>query len=106
MVSDQIGCPTFTGHLAAALIELAVSPPAGVLHVAAAEHCSWFQFASAIVAAAGLSCEVRGISAADYPSPTARPANSVLGSERGAPALPSWERGLQEFMSRLEAVPA
>jgi dTDP-4-dehydrorhamnose reductase len=43
VVDDQIGCPTFTGHLAQALVDLAAreSPPIGVLHVAGGGSCSW-----------------------------------------------------------------
>jgi len=106
VVSDQIGCPTFTGHLAAALVALAAEPVPGVLHVAGAGECSWCAFAAAIVAAAGSDCPVRPISSAEYPTPTRRPANSVLVSERGAPALPSWEAGLEQFITEFVEVRA
>jgi dTDP-4-dehydrorhamnose reductase len=97
IVADQVGCPTFTAHLAPALIQLADARPAGILHVAADEQCSWFEFAEAIVAASGLDCDVRPITTAEYPVPATRPAYSVLRSERGAPTLPSWRTGLAEF---------
>src|SRR5262249_19742640 len=42
VVVDQIGCPTYTGHLAPALLQLAADPIPGVVHVACAGHCSWF----------------------------------------------------------------
>jgi dTDP-4-dehydrorhamnose reductase len=104
VVSDQLGCPTFTGHLAQALVSLCEDRMAGVLHVAGEGQCSWYEFATAIVAAGGLECTVRPISSAEYPTPARRPANSVLVSERGAPALPAWRAGLAEFMSELVAV--
>jgi dTDP-4-dehydrorhamnose reductase len=97
IVADQLGCPTFTGHLAPALVSLAAERRAGVLHVAADDQCSWFQFAQAIVAASGLDCHVRPIPTEEYPVPATRPAYSVLRSERGAPRLPSWRDGLAEF---------
>ncbi len=106
VVADQIGCPTFTGHLAAALVEIAETPRPGILHVAAAGACSWYEFAAAIVAAAGSRCEVRPISTAEYPTPARRPAYSVLASERAAPQLPSWSDGLSEFLSELAGVTA
>jgi dTDP-4-dehydrorhamnose reductase len=99
VVSDQIGCPTFTGHLAPALVELATRRVPGILHVAGGGQCSWYEFAAAVVAAAGVDCAVRPISTDEYPLPARRPANSVLVSERGAPALPDWWLGLEAFMS-------
>jgi dTDP-4-dehydrorhamnose reductase len=99
IVADQVGCPTFTGHLAPALVSLAVQRPAGLLHVAADDQCSWFEFAQAIVAASGLDCDVRPIPTEEYPVPATRPAYSVLRSERGAPRLPSWRDGLAEFQA-------
>ncbi len=106
VVSDQIGCPTFTGHLAAALVELAEAPRAGILHVAATGTGSWWEFAAAVVAAAGARCEVRPITTAEYPTPARRPAYSVLGTERGAPVLPTWQDGLAAFLSERAGVAA
>jgi dTDP-4-dehydrorhamnose reductase len=106
VVCDQIGCPTFTGHLAGAVVALAEDPVPGVLHVAGAGACSWFDFAVAIVAAAGAGCQVRPISTELYPTPARRPAYSVLVSERAAPQLAPWERGLREFLSELSGVAA
>jgi dTDP-4-dehydrorhamnose reductase len=106
VVDDQIGCPTFTGHLAQALVDLAgrESAPAGMLHVAGGGSCSWYEFAREIVAASGVSCEVRTCSTAEMPRPATRPAYSVLRSERGAPVLPDWPRGLAEYLALTRAV--
>ena len=106
IVSDQVGCPTYTGHLAQALVGLAAAPPLGVLHVTCAGDCSWFDLAQEVVAVAGLDCEVRPIATEQYPLPAQRPAYSVMRSERGAPALPGWQEGLREFMSQVAEVPA
>ncbi|HEX8976963.1 MAG TPA: dTDP-4-dehydrorhamnose reductase [Solirubrobacteraceae bacterium] len=107
VVDDQVGCPTFTGHLAAALVSLAEdAPPLGVLHLAASGQCSWFEFAREIVAGAGLVCEVSPCTTAEFPRPAPRPAYSVLRSRRaGAPVLPHWREGLSEFLAGIE-VPA
>ncbi|MGH2872251.1 MAG: sugar nucleotide-binding protein, partial [Solirubrobacteraceae bacterium] len=96
-----VGCPTFTGHLAPALVALAARRASGVLHVAGGGSCSWFEFARAIVERAGLECEVGPIPSERYPTPARRPAYSVLGSERGAPQLADWRDGLSAFMSQL-----
>ncbi len=106
VVCDQVGTPTYTGHLAQALLQLVGAPPLGLLHVACAGRCSWYQFAREIVGAAGLHCELRPIPTAEYPLPAPRPAYSALESERGAPSLPSWVDGLREFMSQTAGVAA
>ena len=104
VVDDQVGCPTFTGHLAAALVALTEAPPLGILHIAAAGQCSWCEFAQAIVA--GSDCTVRPIPSSQYPTPAPRPAYSVLRSQRGAPELPSWRAGLERFMAETARVSA
>jgi dTDP-4-dehydrorhamnose reductase len=106
VVDDQIGCPTFSGHLASALVYLAAREPApvGVLHVAGGGICSWYEFAREIVAVSGVRCEVRPCATADVPRPARRPAYSVLRSERGASVLPDWPRGLAEYMDLIRAV--
>jgi dTDP-4-dehydrorhamnose reductase len=103
VVDDQVGCPTYTGHLAEAthrILEL----PFGTYHVAAAGECSWADFAEAIVEEAGLGARVQRISSAEYGARAQRPAESVLRSERGAPELPHWRDGLRECLARLRSV--
>ena len=56
VVDDQVGCPTFTGHLAEALLTLAAGDERGVLHVAGRNSCSWFEFAHEILSRAGVDC--------------------------------------------------
>jgi dTDP-4-dehydrorhamnose reductase len=101
VVDDQVGCPTFTGHLAEALLELAQARPLGIVHVAGGGFCSWFEFASAVISTAGLACEVAPCTTEQMPRPAPRPAYSVLGTERetDAPRLPSWRDGLAAYMS-------
>jgi dTDP-4-dehydrorhamnose reductase len=108
VVDDQVGCPTFTRHLAEALAELAVRRPVGIVHVAGGGSCSWYEFAKQIVAGSGLRCEVRPCTTADMPRPATRPAYSVLGSERRdeVPSLPDWREGLAEYLSAAPAVSA
>jgi dTDP-4-dehydrorhamnose reductase len=102
VVSDQVGCPTFTGHLAHALIEIAQRRMPGVVHVAAAGQCSWYEFAREIVSAAGLACDVKPVSTAEFPRPASRPAYSVLRSRRGAPELPGWQEGLAAYLAAMK----
>jgi dTDP-4-dehydrorhamnose reductase len=101
VVDDQRGCPTYVGHLAEATRRI-VELPFGVWHVAAEGDCTWADFAEAIFAEAGLPCRVRRIAGADWPARAARPAYSVLRSEKpGAPRLPHWRAGLRACLERL-----
>jgi dTDP-4-dehydrorhamnose reductase len=107
VVADQVGCPTFTGDLAHALIGLCERPVAGVLHVPGDGACSWYEFATAIVERAGLQCRVKPGRTEDLGRPAHRPAFSVLDSERLAPRLPHWRDGLWQYLvSRTELVGA
>jgi dTDP-4-dehydrorhamnose reductase len=102
VVDDQVGCPTFTGHLARALVRLAAGgPPLGILHVAGAGACSWYELAREVVAHAELHCELKPGRTSDLGRPAPRPAYSVLATERGdaAPRLPDWRAGLADYMS-------
>jgi dTDP-4-dehydrorhamnose reductase len=102
VVADQLGSPTYVGHLAAATREL-VELPYGVWHVAAGGECSWADFAEAIFEEAGIGCRVRRITTAEWPAKAPRPAYSVLRSEKGAPVLPHWREGLLAALAELDA---
>jgi dTDP-4-dehydrorhamnose reductase len=100
VVDDQIGCPTYTGHLAEALVDVAERRAAGVLHVVGRGRCSWFDLAVATFARSGLDCRVLRGSSADLGRPAPRPAFSVLGATRSdTPALPPWEQGLDDYLA-------
>jgi dTDP-4-dehydrorhamnose reductase len=100
VVDDQRGCPTYVGHLAAALPDV-VEHPHGVYHVAASGDCTWADFAEAIFEDAGFACRVRRITTAELAVRAPRPAYSVLRSEKGAPELPHWREGLRECLARI-----
>jgi len=101
VVADQLGSPTYVGHLAEATREL-LDLPFGIWHVAAEGECTWAEFARAIFVEAGLDCRVREITTEELGRPALRPAYSVLRSERdGAPRLPHWREGLRACLARL-----
>jgi len=101
VVADQVGCPTYVGHLAEATREV-LSLPGGVWHLAAEGECSWAGFARAIFEEAGVDCRVCEITTEELGRPAPRPAYSVLRSEReDAPRLPHWRDGLRACLGRL-----
>jgi dTDP-4-dehydrorhamnose reductase len=81
VVADQVGQPTWTLDLAAAIVRLLdADAPAGVYHGTNSGQASWYEFARAVFAVAGLDPErVRPIDSASFPRPARRPSYSVLG---------------------------
>ena len=102
VVDDQVGSPTYVGHLAEAT-KAVVELEHGIWHVAAAGECTWAEFAQAIFEEAKLECRVVPITTAELGRPAPRPAYSVLRSEKGAPELPHWREGLRECVAGLAA---
>ena len=101
VVDDQRGSPTYVGHLAEATKQV-LHLPYGIYHVAADGDCTWADFAEAIFDEAGLETRVRRIASAEFGARAARPAYSVLRSEKGAPELPHWRDGLRACLARLD----
>ena len=100
VVDDQIGCPTYTVHLADALVELLGSESFGLRHLAAAGETSWHGFAAEIFARARVRCRLEAVSSEEFPRPAPRPAYSVLRTERSdGPRLPGWREGLEAYLA-------
>lgn len=100
VVTDQVGCPTWTGHLAEALIAVAEQALRGVIHAAGGGEASWHELAVEAFEQAGIDVPVRAITTADMPRPAPRPAHSVLVSERSdAPRLPDWREGVRSYLA-------
>lgn len=103
VVRDQWMSPTSTLALARALVELLSADVAGILHVAAPDHCSWSDFAAGIFRVAGLSARVTPIPADEYPTRARRPRFAALAGERLASlglALLPWREMLVEYLER------
>jgi len=102
VVDDQVGSPTYAGHLAAAVgdaLQLGVGP--GIYHMAGTGYCSWCELAREIVQLAGIEVEVLPTTTAELGRPAPRPAFSALATERPIPLLPSWTAGVAEAVDRL-----
>ena len=122
IVADQLGAPTSSESIAAALVELmekwqpAQENQTGIYHFTNAGYTSWHGFSCEIineynklagVPALKASMEnIVAITTADYPTPAARPANSRLDNAKlkqtFAVELPTWQQGLQQVMQSLK----
>jgi len=117
VVADQFGCPTWTGDLADALVSVAnqieqnrASIQWGTYHFCGSGKTTWHGFAEAIVAEGRQREQLRvkrvvPITTAEYPTPAARPAWSVLDCgkiERNFGIVANnWQAGLSAMMSEL-----
>jgi dTDP-4-dehydrorhamnose reductase len=100
VVDDQVGCPTWTGHLAPALLGLLERDVRGLVHLAGAGAVSWNGFARETFRQAERPCRVESATSAQLARPAPRPAWSVLASERSdILPLPDWRDGLAGYLA-------
>jgi dTDP-4-dehydrorhamnose reductase len=103
VVADQRLAPTSTVACAQRVVDLLHANARGVFHVTARDHCTWFDFASAIFEEAGVAVDVQAIPTTEYPTPAQRPLMSALTSERlaevGLEPLPTWRAMLREYLA-------
>lgn len=109
-VTDQVGCPTMAGDLAATLVTLVSDGHRGTLHATNGGPVSWYEFVQEILTLGGHSPDrVSPILTADMdpPRPAPRPANSVLDGAAlrlsGVPALRHHAEALEELVAELAA---
>jgi dTDP-4-dehydrorhamnose reductase len=102
VVDDQIGQPTWTHDLAAQIVALVdTDAPAGVYHGTNAGRASWYEFARAVFAVAGLDPDrVKPTDSSQFVRPAPRPSFSVLGHDAwrraSLPAMRPWRDALTE----------
>jgi dTDP-4-dehydrorhamnose reductase len=119
IVNDQIGAPTSAFAIALGTRrvleqlnaeERDSSAYSGIYHMTCAGQTTWCGFAKAIFQRAKNPrgkgwAAVTGIASADYPTPAARPRNSLLSNEKlhatFGVRLESWETALEETLHKL-----
>ncbi len=100
VVDDQTGCPTWTGHLASALLGMLEREVHGLVHLAGGGAVSWNGFAREIFRQAERPCRVEPATTAQMARPAPRPAWSVLASERDdVLPMPDWREGLAGYLA-------
>lgn len=113
VVSNQTGCPTYAGDLAAAIIRLLQqsSPVRGIYHFAGGKSVSWYEFARHIFQTALRQDasfpipELKAVSDEEYPAAASRPPYSILDCrkiESGFGIKPSgWQKALSQVVLKL-----
>jgi dTDP-4-dehydrorhamnose reductase len=100
VVDDQVGSPTWSGHLAPALVGLLERGVSGIVHLTGAGHVSWNGFAREIFRQAEVDCRVQAITSEQTARPAPRPAWSAMASERDETIpMPDWREGLAGYLA-------
>jgi len=102
VVTDQRGSPTYNDDLASAIVQLCRKDASGIVHATNTGECTWFEFATEIIAAGGLKTMIRETTSDEFKRPAERPRYSVL-----SPAslhsyrvqMPTWQDALQRYIS-------
>lgn len=105
VVCDQVFSPTYAYDLAEFLISLLDSKLYGIYHFCNSGQCSWYEFAKKTLELAGIKdCKVNPISSREWPTPTNRPAFSVLRRYKlelqGKDNVRSYEEALKDFIAK------
>lgn len=103
VVDDQLGSPTHTKDLAAAVDQLLAKDAQGIFHVTNRGTCSWYQFAVKILQEAGIDdVEVSPMKSDQLQRLAKRPAYSVMSMQKfiqtTGKAMQPWQLGLQDYL--------
>lgn len=107
VVADQHGTPTWTKDLAQAIFALLRTQEYGIYHYSNEGECSWFEFASEIVALARTNLNVKvdrllPIPSESYPLPAERPKYSVMSKDKikqvTGLTIPVWQKSLKTYL--------
>ena len=113
VVVDQVGSPTWTKDIAAAITQLLINVdnPTGIYNFTNSGVASWFDLTKAIFEEAKISGiplkiqRVIPITTAEYPTPAVRPAYSVLSGQKISQQLgyipPYWRDSLKAMLNQL-----
>ncbi|MEO6404350.1 MAG: dTDP-4-dehydrorhamnose reductase [Ferruginibacter sp.] len=106
VVNDQFGSPTYAADLAQAIMHIIEADDfvPGVYHYCNEGVISWYDFAVAIKNLLKSKCMVNAISTNQYPTPAARPAYSVLSTEKFFKTfgivIPHWQESLHACLEK------
>jgi dTDP-4-dehydrorhamnose reductase len=101
VVADQHCTPSYTAHVASALLQLMATNAYGLYHLVNAGAATWYEFATEIFRIAGIEIQVEAIASSEYKTAAKRPNYSVLKTDKlnalGI-CLPTWNEALKEYL--------
>lgn len=111
VVSDQVGCPTYTEDLASAMIDVALRDAQGIFHCTNSGQTNWYELACEALRVFGVSADIAPITTDEYlamrPKQAKRPAYSVLDCSSLETAIGRkmrpWQETLPDFRDKVQA---
>ena len=105
VVNDQVGSPTSTVDLAAAIIDLIETDHYGIYHGTCEGQCSWYDFALEIFRLSGIDIPVAAVTSEQFVRPAPRPKYSVLENKAlndlKMNNFRPWQLSLAEYLENL-----
>lgn len=103
VVHDQFGSPTWSFRLARQIEKMLGAEMKGVFHATCDGYCTWYELAKTFLEMMGVPNAFLPCTTAEYPTPAARPANSILENQRlkqaGINEMGDWRENLNEFVA-------
>ncbi len=104
VVNDQYGSPTWSYTLARQIRVVAEQQATGFFHATSEGYCSWYDLACTFLEELGVEHHFVPCGSEAFPTPTKRPANSILENknlkEREMNLFRSWEEELSEYVAQ------
>lgn len=104
IVDDQTASPSYTGHLAKAVLDLIATEAFGLYHMTNAGHCSRYEWARFILEKTKWRGELAPAKSDEFKTSAKRPAFTVLENfplkETIGYELPAWQEATEEFLNK------
>jgi len=102
VVNDITMSPTSTSWIAQAIFSiLEKKPDYGIYHTVNSSAATWCEFATQIIAKAGVNAKVNPVTSKEFPTVALRPSYSVLDNAKLQSVIgniPSWELELEKYL--------
>lgn len=108
VVYDQVGSPTYVGHLAGTIMDIVKTqdPTFGTYHYSNEGVCSWFDFAYAIFELSKMEVDIEPVFSDAFAAKAKRPNYSVLDKRKIKDSfgisIPHWRSGLRSCLHKME----
>ena len=102
VVNDQYGSPTWSHTLARQIRAVVEQRMTGIFHATSEGYCTWYELACSFLEQLGIEHSFVPCGTEEFPTPTKRPANSILENARlkelGINVFEDWEIELKTFV--------